>query len=616
MSGARGVASEDVVELDRKDARTVRRRSLRLLGSLLKPVHLRVAVLVVAVVVGQSARAAGPALVAIAVNDALPTLVDGDAGPVLGYGAAYALVAITAATLGWATIRLTSWISQTALLDLRRRVFLHVQRLDLEFHERYTSGRTISRQTSDLDSIRELLDGGANQLLTSFVYMAFIAALLTALDPLSGAVLLVSALPVGLLTRWFHRMSQRYYRSGRIASANVIVHFVETMTGIRAVQAFRREQFETERHRRRSEALQEADVRSLGLNGTYDPGLILIGNLTVVAILALDGWRALQGDLPVGTLIAAILYAKRFFTPVEQMARFYDSLQAAVASLEKISGLLEEVPAVAEPTRSRPLPSAREGDARGSGEIVLDDVRFGYEGSAGDVLEASVRVPAGETVAIVGATGAGKSTLAKLVTRFYDVERGQVRIDGVDVREVADAELRRAVVMVTQESFLFTGSVAANIELGKPGAGREEVVAAARAVGADAFIRTLPEGYDTDVRGRGVRLSAGQRQLVSFARAFIADPRVLILDEATASLDLPSEAAVQRALKTLLRDRTAIIIAHRLSTVDIADRVLVLRAGRIIEDGAPAALEAIGGEYAQMREAWTRATTTATTNSG
>lgn len=593
----RGVAGEDLIQLGKPAARQVRRRSLRLLWSVLRPVKWRALLLLAIILVGQAARAAGPFIVAQAIDLALPRVTSGDAGPAIGYGLAYASTALVGAVLSWQTIRLTAWISQTALLDLRRRVFLHVQRLDLEFHEQYTSGRTISRQTSDLEALRELLDSGANQLLTSFVYMGFIAVLLTVLDPISGLVLLVSLVPVTLLTRWFHNASQLHYRATRVASANLIVQFVETMTGIRAVQAFRREPAENARHAELAEKLREAETRALGLNGTYDPGLILIGNLTVAALLAVDGLRVLQGELPVGTLIAALLYAKRFFQPAQQMAIFYNLLQAAVASLEKISGLLEEEPGIAESKQPRPL-------APGGGAIGLRDVRFGYAGSKGTVLEASLEIPAGQTVALVGATGAGKSTLAKLIARFYDVSDGSILIDGVDVRDVAFTELRRAVVVVTQEAYLFSGSIAENIALGRPGASRQEIEAAAQAVGADAFIRATAHGYDTDVRGRGVRLSAGQRQLISFARAFLADPTVLILDEATSSLDLPSEAYVQQALATLLRGRTAIIIAHRLSTVDIADRVLVLRGGRVTEDGSPDALEAAGGEYAQLRRAW------------
>ncbi len=596
----RGVANEDVIDLDRTATRAIRQRSFRLLGTILRPRRAQVIWLTVVVVLAQAARAAGPAIIAVAINTALPALERGDSTLVIWWGAALFAVAISGGSLTWYSIRLTSIVSQSALLDLRRRVFRHVQRLSLEFHERYTSGRAIARQTSDLDAIRELLDSGINQLLSNFIYMAMVAVLIVMLDPITALVFAFSLIPVWFVTRWFTRESQRQYRSSRVASSNLIVQFVETITGVRAVQAFRREQAATDEHRAVSDAYRDAEIRAMSLNGIYDPTLVWIGNLTTAALLAIDGYRMLSGDLPVGTLIAAVLYAKRFFQPLEQMARFYNALQAAVASLEKISGLLEERPDLAEPRQPASLPSAR-------GEIALAGVSFSYITGRKVLHETDLLIPAGQTVALVGATGAGKSTIAKLIARFYDVTEGAVQLDGIDVRSLAFSDLRRHIVVVTQENYLFSGSIADNIGLGKPDATRDQVVAAARAVGAHEFIERLPDGYDTDVNKRGGRLSAGQRQLVSFARAFIADPTVLILDEATSSLDLPSELIVQRALATLLRGRTAVIIAHRLSTVDIADRVLVLRDGRILEDGSPDELRRTGGEFAQMSQRWDEA---------
>jgi ABC-type multidrug transport system fused ATPase/permease subunit len=303
------------------------------------------------------------------------------------------------------------------------------------------------------------------------------------------------------------------------------------------------------------------------------------------------------GDtLAVGTLVSFLLYLRRFFDPLQDVAMFYNSYQSANAALEKLSGLLEEEPAVAEPADPVPLRAAR-------GQLTFAGVHFGYTDR--EVLpEMDLTIPAGQTVALVGATGAGKSTLARLAARFYDPRAGRILLDGVPLDRIADADLRRAVVMVTQESFLFSGTVADNIAFGRPGADRADIEDAARAIGAHGFISALPDGYDTDVRRRGGRLSAGQRQLVSFARAFLADPAVLILDEATSSLDVPSERLVQQALHTQLADRTALIIAHRLSTVEIADRVLVMEAGRIVEDGSPAELVAGSGRFAGLHRAW------------
>jgi ABC-type multidrug transport system fused ATPase/permease subunit len=319
-----------------------------------------------------------------------------------------------------------------------------------------------------------------------------------------------------------------------------------------------------------------------------------------VAALFYGGHRVLDGAMQVGVLTSFLLYLRRFFDPMQDIAVFYNSFQSASAALEKLSGVLEERPSVPEPEQPTPLLAAR-------GEVAMRAVRFSYRGETGrDVVlpRLDLSVPAGRTVALVGATGAGKSTVARLLARFYDPQSGQVLLDGVDLRQLSERDLRRAVVMVTQENFLFSGSVADNIAFGRPGASRDEIEAAARAIGAHDFIAALPDGYDTDVRKRGGRLSAGQRQLVAFARAFLADPAVLILDEATSSLDVPSERAVQRALRTILADRTALIIAHRLSTVEFADRVLVMEAGRIVEDGTPAELIGGSGRFAGLHRAW------------
>src|SRR5690606_10526451 len=413
-------------------------------------------------------------------------------------------------------------IAQAVLLDLRRRVFRQTQRLSLEFHESYTSGRIISRQTSDLEALRELLDGGLTGVVSSLLLMVFTFVSLALLDWRSGVVLAVAFVPAWLLTRWFQRMSQRYYREQRTASARLIVKFVETMTGMRAVQAFRREPTTEAEYRALGEDYRDANLQIFGVNGRFQPGLILIGNLTVVAALGVGGWRVLEGTLAVGVLAAVLLYCKRFFQPVQQLGMFYNAFQSATAALEKVSGLLAEEPTVVEPANPQPLP---QGTARG--ELRLEHVVFRYGDGPVVLPGLDLTIPAGQTVAVVGATGAGKSTVAKLVTRFYDATEGAVRLDGVDVRDLASADLRRAVVMVTQEAYLFSGSVRENIALGRPGASQEEIEAAARAVGAHEFVLDMPDGYDTDVNKRGGRVSAGQRQLLSFARAFLADPAVL-----------------------------------------------------------------------------------------
>jgi ABC-type multidrug transport system fused ATPase/permease subunit len=324
----------------------------------------------------------------------------------------------------------------------------------------------------------------------------------------------------------------------------------------------------------------------------------LIGNITIGIVVLYGGYRALEGDLTIGVLTAFLLYLRMFFDPMQDISQFYNLFQSASAALEKLSGVLEEQPTVVETTNPTPIGRAR-------GRVEFEHVDFSYVEDRPVLPDLDLTIPEGQTVALVGTTGAGKTTIAKMISRFYDPTGGRITLDGIDLRDLSDDDLRRNVVMVTQENFMFDGTIADNILFGKPSATREEVIGAAKAVGAHEFISALPQGYDTDVEKRGGRLSAGQRQLVAFARAFLADPAVLILDEATSSLDIPSERLVQQALQTILASRTAVIIAHRLSTVEIADRVLVLEHGRIIEDGSPAELmHAEGGRYAALYEAW------------
>jgi ATP-binding cassette subfamily B protein len=592
-----GVEGEERHDFSKQESASIRRRSLALLTSLLRPLWAQVVLTIVVVVTSTAAQVAGPALIAYGIDSGLPALLRQDWMPLGAAVVAYLITGVAGAVLiAWFTV-LSARISQTILLDLRKRVFRQTQRLSLEFHESYTSGRIISRQTSDLDSIRELLDSGITELVQGGLYMVFIAIALISLDWVSGLVLFGSLIPLAFLTRWFQVRSQKLFRRSRVASARLIVQFVETMTGIRAVKAFRKEKRNEKEFGDLVEDYRDINNKVIQLFGYFDPGLILIGNVTLAVVLLVGGFRVADGSLAIGVLLATLLYTRQFFGPAQDMAMFYNSYQSAAAALEKISGVLEERLSVPDPTRPIDLWQAK-------GAIGFEGVEFGYKAGRVILPTFDLQIPAGQTIAMVGSTGAGKSTLAKLISRFYDPTSGTVRLDGVDLRRLHPKDLRRAIVMVTQESYLFSGSVADNIALGKPDAPREEIVAAAQAVGAHEFVTALPNGYDTDVNKRGGRLSAGQRQLVSFARAFLADPVVLILDEATASLDIPSERLVQRGLQTLLADRTAIIIAHRLSTVAIADRVLVMEHGRIVEDGAPRDLIAGTGRFAKLHAAW------------
>ncbi|ALV42179.1 ABC transporter [Pseudarthrobacter sulfonivorans] len=621
-----GTANEDNTHLSKSDSKTVRRRSLALLATLIRPVRLRFWLTIATVVLSQAARVAGPALIAFGIDHALPSLQAGDNLPLVLTGVAYLLAAIATAGLTALYVTSTARLSQAMLLDLRVRVFRHTQRLSLEFHEKYTSGRIIARQTSDLEALRELLDSGVSSLASGLLFMVFTAVTVFALDWRSGLIVLAAGVPMYFLSRWYQKHSQIVFRESRVVSARLIVHFVETMTGIRAVKAFRKETENAETYGQLSEDYRLVTVRSINLNGIFQPGLVLIGNVCVAVVLLFGGFRVLDGDLAVGVLLALILSTKRFFQPVDQMAMFYNSFQSAQAALEKVSGLLEEVPTVRPPKNPVALRDAR-------GAVDFKGVEFRYGDGPVVIPTMDLHIPAGQTVALVGQTGAGKSTLAKLIARFYDVSSGSLTLDGVDLRSLTTTDLRRNIVMVTQEAFLFSGSVADNIALGRPEASRAEIEDAARAVGAHEFITELPEGYDTDVNKRGGRVSSGQRQLISFARAFLARPAVLILDEATSSLDIPSERLVQSGLARLLRatsdagspagapgssdagsaaegsaaaggGRTALIIAHRLSTVETADRVLVVHDGRVVEDGTPAELIGGGGRFADLHGAW------------
>jgi ABC-type multidrug transport system fused ATPase/permease subunit len=593
----RGVASEDTEELTRSASSFLRGRSRRLLGELLRP-HRRALYLLLAVIIVQNlAWLAGPLLVGIGIDVAVPALLDGDPRPLVWTAAAMVAAAVLDTVLRYRFLVGSGRVGQAVLLTLRRRVFRHVQQLPLAFHERYTSGKTISRLTSDVEALADLFDEGLDGLLTALFSVLSIGVVLIVLDwPLGLVALLGFPLLLGL-GRWFQRNSTLAYRRTRQTIAALIVQFTETMGGIRAVQAFRREPRNDELYAQLNEDNRRAHHRAFWLIAVFIPAVTMIGNLVTVAVLGYGALRVMDGDLAVGVLVSFLLYLRRFFDPLQDIAMFYNSYQSASAALEKLSGVLEERSGVPEPADPQPLPQPP------AGEVVFDGVRFGY-GAATVLPHLDLTIPAGQTVALVGATGAGKSTLARLTARFYDPVGGQIRLDGVPLDRLADADLRRAVVMVTQESFLFTGSIADNIAFGRPDATRAEVEQAARAIGADTFIQALPEGYDTDVAKRGGRLSAGQRQLVSFARAFLADPAVLVLDEATSSLDVPSERLVQRALQTLLADRTALIIAHRLSTVEIADRVLVMADGQVVEDGSPAELVAGTGRFADLHQAW------------
>jgi ATP-binding cassette, subfamily B, bacterial len=587
---------DDDLPIDESISR--RREARTLLGGLLRPYATVVALLAIVVVVENAARLSVPLLVQRGIDHGIPPIVDG--------GSIRELVLIVASLCGVVLVqaisrmfflRRSGKIGQEVLLELRRRIFRHFQRLDVAFHDRYTSGRVVARSTNDVEAIQEMLQTGFDGLITAILTLAGTSVLLIVLDVKLGLMCLCAFPMLVLLVWWFRSQSAKTYKKVRESAALVIVQFVETMTGIKAVQAYRREPRNQEIFTDVADQYKNINERAFKLLAVFMPGVRLVGNITTGGVLLYGGYRVLHGDMTLGTLTAFLLYLRIFFEPMQEISQFFNTFQSAAAALEKIAGVLAEEPGIQDPDQPVEL-------AKVNGDIAFRDVKFSYVPDRPVLPDLSLTVPAGQTVALVGTTGAGKTTIAKLIARFYDPTSGAVTLDGVDLRQLSQSDLRRHVVMVTQENFMFEGTVAENIRFGRPDATDAEVHAAAEAVGADRFIDLLPVGYDTDVAKRGGRLSAGQRQLIAFARAFLADPAVLILDEATSSLDIPSERMVQRALARVLADRTALVIAHRLSTVEVADRVLVLEHGQIVEDGSPAELIGGDGRYAALHQAW------------
>lgn len=576
-----------------------RREARALLGSLLRPYRVTIAFLAVVVVIENVARLSVPLLVQKGIDRGIPPIIDGrSAHTLMTIVAVLCAVVLVQAVSRVFFLHRSGRIGQKVLLELRRRVFRHFQRLDIAFHDRYTSGRVVSRSTNDVEAIQDMLETGFDSLITAALTLVGTAILLVALDRRLGLMCLVAFPILVVLVWWFRNESSKTYRKVRESAALVIVQFVETMTGIKAVQAYRREPRNQEIFEDVADRYRLINEKTFKLLAIFMPGVKLVGNVTTSVVLLYGGYRVLNGQMTIGTLAAFLLYLRMFFEPMQEISQFFNTFQSASSALEKLAGVLAERPGIEDPEHPVVLDDVR-------GDIGFHDVQFSYVPDRPVLPDLSLTIPAGQTVALVGTTGAGKTTIAKLIARFYDPTSGSVTLDGVDLRELTQQELRRHVVMVTQESFMFDGTIADNIRFGGPDATDDEIRAAATAVGADGFIDALPDGYDTDVAKRGGRLSAGQRQLIAFARAFLADPAVVILDEATSSLDIPSERLVQHALQTVLADRTALVIAHRLSTVQIADRVLVLEHGRVVEDGPPDELIARGdGRYAALHRAW------------
>jgi ATP-binding cassette subfamily B protein len=495
---------------------------------------------------------------------------------------------------------LTGWVGERILADLRNRLFGHLQRLSLGYFERNRAGVIISRLTNDVEALDQLVTDGVTSLVQNTLTLVGTAILLFILDWRLALATLAVIPFMSIATVVFRVRSTRAYRAVRERLGLVTATLAEDIAGMRMVQAFTREEQNIRNFRTVAERYRESNMQTVVLNGWYFPFVDLLSSIALAVVLGYGGHLYFNGDVTIGTLFAFMLYVQNFFDPVQQLSQLYNTFLSATAALDKIMDVLDEEPEVVDAAGARPLPEVQ-------GNVRFEGVRFSY-GTGPEVLHGlDLDVPPGTTVALVGHTGAGKSTIAKLLARFYDPTHGRITIDGHDLRDVTQASLRRQLGIVPQEGFLFAGTVTENIAFGRPDASPEEVVRAAQAVGAHEFILRLEDGYETQLQERGSRLSLGQRQLVALARALLADPRILILDEATSSVDIGTERKIEQALRLLLAGRTAFIIAHRLSTIRDADLIVVLEYGRIVEQGSHDELMSRRGLYTSLYGDWAAA---------
>ena len=578
------------------------RRRLGVLWRLTKPYRLRTFFSVFSLLAATATALAPPFLAKYALDDALH---DTTGQKLVLIVAIFVAAGLANWGMNYVETYMTGWVGERILADLRKQLFGHLQKLSLGFYERNRAGVLISRTTNDVEAIDQLVTDGVTTLAQSTLTLGGTAVLLFVLDwQLALATLAVIPL-MSVATALFRVRSARAYAAVRERLGLVTATLAEDIAGMRMVQAFVREQRATENFRAVAGRYRDANMQTVVLNALYFPFVSFLATLALAVVLGYGGHLYFAGAISLGTLFAFMLYVNNFFDPVQQLSQLYNTFLSAAAALDKIIGLLDEPPEVVDRPGARPL-------AEIEGHVRFEDVHFTYGLRGGELGEEVLHgidldVPAGTSVALVGHTGAGKSTIAKLLARFYEPTSGRIAIDGRDLNDVTQESLRHQLGIVPQEGFLFAGTVAENIAFGRPEARPEDILRAAQTVGAHEFILRLEDGYETQLGERGSRLSLGQRQLVAFARALLADPRILILDEATSSVDIGTERTIEQALRTLLADRTSFVIAHRLSTIRDADLIVVLEHGQVIEQGSHDELLARRGLYTSLYGDWAAA---------
>ncbi|MDP8958545.1 MAG: ABC transporter ATP-binding protein/permease [Actinomycetota bacterium] len=548
-----------------------------------------------ATVVATAARLVGPLVVRTGVDEGV---IARDRSVILLAALAYLGILLLQYLASRTSTYSVAWVGERYLRDLRVRVFRHLAHLDIGFFSRSKTGVLVSRMTSDIEAITQFVDEGAVTVITNLLTAGGVVVVMFLVDPVLASAV-VALLPILVVASViFRRYADRAYQEVREQIGRVLGTLQEGLSGLRVVQAYTRERQQAHTFGRVNEGYYRANLSAAKAISWYFPAVDFLRTAGVAVVLLVGGMRVLDGRMSFGTLVAFLLYMDWFFEPIVHLSNIYNLLQAALAALEKLFGVLDTEPEVAEQPGAAPLPEPVEGNLR------FEDVTFGYDPKAPVVRSLDLEVQAGERIAVVGETGAGKSTIAKLAVRFYDPLQGRLLLDGHDLRWVSFESLRRRVSLVPQEGFLFSGSLRDNIRYGRPEASDDQIWEVCRAVGIEDWVRTLPERLDTEVRERGGRLSSGERQLVALARALLADPAVIVLDEATSNLDPETEARVEAALSVLLTGRTAIVIAHRLQTAKRADRVIVVADGRIVESGSHEELAGHGRRYARLVDVW------------